>query len=42
MSAYIIRNKITAVEGIKKFDVDGYSFNPAMSDGDSWVFTRDQ
>jgi cytoplasmic iron level regulating protein YaaA (DUF328/UPF0246 family) len=42
MSAYIIRNKITAVEGIKKFDVDGYSFNSAMSDGDSWVFTRDQ
>lgn len=42
MSAYIIRNKITAVEGIKKFDVDGYRFNSAMSDGDSWVFTRDQ
>jgi cytoplasmic iron level regulating protein YaaA (DUF328/UPF0246 family) len=42
MSAYIIKNKITVVEGIKKFDVDGYSFNSAMTDGDSWVFTRDQ
>jgi cytoplasmic iron level regulating protein YaaA (DUF328/UPF0246 family) len=42
MSAYIIKNKITAVEGIKKFDVDGYRFNSAMTDGDSWVFTRDQ
>jgi cytoplasmic iron level regulating protein YaaA (DUF328/UPF0246 family) len=42
MSAYIIKNKITAVEGIKKFDVDGYRFNSAMTDGDSWVFTRGQ
>jgi len=42
MSAFIIKNKITAVDGIKKFNVDGYSFNSAMTDGDSWVFTRDQ
>jgi cytoplasmic iron level regulating protein YaaA (DUF328/UPF0246 family) len=42
MSAFIIKNKITAVEGIKKFDVDGYVYNEAMSEGDSWVFTRDQ
>lgn len=42
MSAYIIKNKITVVEGIKKFDVDGYRFNSAMTDGDSWVFTRGQ
>jgi cytoplasmic iron level regulating protein YaaA (DUF328/UPF0246 family) len=42
MSAFIIKNKITAVEGIKKFDVDGYVYNDAMSEGDSWVFTRDQ
>ena len=42
MSAYIIKIKITAVEGIKKFDVDGYRFNSAMTDGDSWVFTRGQ
>lgn len=42
MSAFIIKNKITAVHGIKKFNVDGYSFNSAMTDGDSWVFTRNQ
>ena len=42
MSAFIIKNKVTAVDGIKKFNVDGYSFNSAMTDGDSWVFTRDQ
>jgi cytoplasmic iron level regulating protein YaaA (DUF328/UPF0246 family) len=42
MSAYIIKNKISAVEGIKDFDADGYSYNAAMSDCDSWVFTREQ
>jgi cytoplasmic iron level regulating protein YaaA (DUF328/UPF0246 family) len=42
MSAFIIKNKITAVDGIKKFNVDGYSFNSAMTDGDSWVFIRNQ
>ncbi|MGB2044236.1 MAG: peroxide stress protein YaaA [Porticoccaceae bacterium] len=42
MSAYIIKNKISAVEGIKQFDSDGYSYNAAMSEGDSWVFTRQQ
>ena len=42
MSAYIIKNKISAVEGIKDFDSDGYCYNAAMSEGDSWVFTREQ
>ena len=42
MSAFIIKNKITNVEKIKRFDTDGYSYNPAMSDADKWVFTRDQ
>ena len=42
MTAFIIKNKITAVDGIKKFNVDGYRFNSAMTDGDSWVFTRNQ
>lgn len=42
MSAYIIKNKISDVEGIKDFDSDGYCYNAAMSDCDSWVFTREQ
>ena len=42
MSAFIIKNKITDVEKIKRFDTDGYSYNSAMSDADKWVFTRDQ
>lgn len=40
MSAYIIKNKITDVEGLKNFDSEGYSFNPEMTKGDDWVFTR--
>ncbi len=40
MSAFIIKNKITCVEGIKDFNSTGYAFNEAMSEGDKWVFTR--
>ena len=42
MSAFIIKNKITAVEQLKEFNVDGYSFNSAMSEGNKWVFCRAQ
>lgn len=41
MSRYIIQNKITAPEKIKQFDIAGYQFNPAMTEGNEWVFTRD-
>ncbi|MAW24347.1 MAG: peroxide stress protein YaaA [Cellvibrionales bacterium TMED47] len=40
MSAFIIKNKITDVEQLKTFNVDGYSFNSAMSEGNKWVFCR--
>lgn len=40
MSAYIIKNRITAIEELKGFDLEGYSFNPEMTQGDDWVFTR--
>ena len=40
MSAFIIKNKITDAEQLKTFNVDGYSFNAAMSDGNKWVFCR--
>lgn len=42
MSAYIIKNKITNPDLIKRFDWDGYQFNDAMSDAGQWVFTRQQ
>jgi len=40
MARYIIRNRISEVEGIKGFAEQGYSFNEPVSDGDNWVFTR--
>jgi cytoplasmic iron level regulating protein YaaA (DUF328/UPF0246 family) len=41
MSRYIIENQIEDPEQLKQFDVDGYSFNPAMSSAREWVFTRE-
>jgi hypothetical protein len=40
MARYIIDHSINKVSDIKKFDVDGYSFNEPMSKGNTWVFTR--
>ena len=40
MSAYIIKHKLTNIEDIKGFDSEGYCYNPEMSKGDDWVFTR--
>jgi uncharacterized protein len=42
MSAYVIKNRISEVEDIKQFDVDGYRYNAAMSSAREWVFTRDK
>lgn len=42
MSAYIIQNRISDPEAIKAFNVAGYSFNPALSKGNDWVFTREE
>ncbi len=41
MSRYIIENELSQVEQLKDFDLAGYRFAPTMSEGDSWVFTRD-
>jgi len=40
LSRYIIQNQLDDVEGIKGFNVDGYTFNEEMSKGNTWVFTR--
>ena len=40
LSRYIIQNQITQAEDIKSFNEDGYAFNPALSEGNNWVFTR--
>ncbi|PIE40701.1 MAG: peroxide stress protein YaaA [Gammaproteobacteria bacterium] len=40
MVAYAAMNKITDVDDLKQFDLEGYQFNNAMSEGNQWVFTR--
>jgi uncharacterized protein len=40
MSRYIIKNRLSDPEAIKDFAEDDYCFNPALSDGDTFVFSR--
>ena len=41
MSRYAIVNEIDDPEALKAFDVEGYTFTPAASDIDRWVFRRE-
>ena len=38
----LFTNVIDEVEQIKNFDREGYIFNPSLSSGTDWVFTRKQ
>ncbi len=40
MSRYIIEHELTDAEQIKNFDREGYEFKQALSEGNTWVFTR--
>ncbi len=40
MSRFIIQNRLSNVDDLQQFDVDGYAFNPHMSDDKTWIFTR--
>lgn len=40
MVRHITQNRIDEAEGIKDFDLGGYAYNPEMSEGNDWVFTR--
>ncbi|MDG1780573.1 MAG: peroxide stress protein YaaA [Flavobacteriales bacterium] len=42
MARFIIKNKLTNPEDLKAFDLQGYSFNPRLSETNELVFTRDQ
>ncbi|MFC3284270.1 peroxide stress protein YaaA [Litchfieldella rifensis] len=42
MSAWMIRERLDDPEGLKDFDVAGYRFNAAMSEGGTLVFTREE
>ncbi|MBE0489888.1 MAG: peroxide stress protein YaaA [Halomonas sp.] len=40
MAAWMIRERLDDPERLKDFDLAGYAYNPAMSEGDTLVFTR--
>ena len=40
MNRYIIQNKLTDPENIKRFDFAGYRFSEDASNQDEWIFTR--
>jgi len=42
MCRYAIENRITRVDDLKGFDLDGYYFSADQSDADNWVFLRDE
>ncbi len=41
MVDFAIRNRVENVEQLKDFDTEGYRFDAAMSEPDTWVFCRD-
>ncbi|MEM7163430.1 MAG: peroxide stress protein YaaA [Bacteroidota bacterium] len=41
MASFIIKNQIKNTEELKAFNVEGYSYNPRLSVGNDWVFTRE-
>ena len=40
MCDYIVQNRITRVEDLQSFNLDGYRFSPGLSSQKDWVFTR--
>ncbi|MCL4113966.1 UNVERIFIED_CONTAM: hypothetical protein GTU68_035269 [Idotea baltica] len=40
MTQYIVRNQIKDPEEIKGFDMEGYLYNPELSQDGTWTFTR--
>ena len=40
MARWIIQNRIEQSQDLKRFDADGYGFQPALSSDSEWVFTR--
>jgi len=42
LSRYIIKNQLTNPEDIKSFSEDGYKYNKKLSNGNTWVFSRNK
>ena len=41
MARYIIQNQLNVAEDIKSFSEGGYAYQPDLSKGNDWVFTRE-
>lgn len=41
MASYMVKNRVTSVNKLKSFDVDGYRYCPERSSTHDWVFLRD-
>jgi cytoplasmic iron level regulating protein YaaA (DUF328/UPF0246 family) len=42
MAHFIIKNRLDDPDQLKSFDADGYAHRPDLSEGNTWVFTREQ
>ena len=42
MTRYMIDQRVKTLNALKQFDYDGYAYSESLSNGDEWVFTRDQ
>jgi hypothetical protein len=42
MASWIIRHRLTNPEELREFNTAGYGFNADLSEGDNWVFTRNE
>ena len=42
MARYMIENQIDQPDGLKDFNVAGYRYSPEFSEGNNWVFIRQQ
>ncbi len=40
LAQYIVKKRIKQVDKIKGFDMEGYAFDPALSEDRTWFFTR--
>jgi cytoplasmic iron level regulating protein YaaA (DUF328/UPF0246 family) len=42
MARFIIQNRLRDPDAIKQFDAGGYVFRPELTEGDHWVFLREE
>lgn len=41
MLSYVVKNQLLSEEQLKFFDTEGYAYNDLLSDGKSWIFSRE-